>query len=411
MKKINFKQPKYVLPIIALPFLCLIFYVFSSWGKDKEPTPEELAKQKQSTEEINPSIPDPSKDVKDAQMKDKFEAYTDRFKKESDYSAVRSLDPAAEGNDGIQSLYNDREKRRIDSITNEIKNRQAQQQAGRMGGGGSSYMPSMETGRQRNSAMAETDRKLAQAMNELNQRRTRSGSDRPTGSQEDDYTKQMRMFKQQMDYMDSLEKSRDPEYKASLKKKPKSAKSDTTTIKPLAVTKTNSINPRVFNTIRAQKTELFIKAIIDENIKGYAGSRIRIRLLDDIQVGDNLLTKGTYLYGLIYGFQSQRVLISITSVMVGDNVLPISLKLYDNDGLEGLYVPASQFREFTKELGANGAQGIQYTDDGSGGNQIMTGLFTKLFTTTTTAAAELIKKDKAKLKYNTIVYLVPKEEK
>lgn len=411
MKKINFKQPKYVLPIIALPFLCLIFYVFSSWGKDKEPTPEELAKQKQSTEEINPSIPDPSKDVKDAQMKDKFEAYTDRFKKESDYSAVRSLDPAAEGNDGIQSLYNDREKRRIDSITNEIKNRQAQQQAGRIGGGGSSYMPSMETGRQRNSAMAETDRKLAQAMNELNQRRTRSGSDRPTASQEDDYTKQMRMFKQQMDYMDSLEKSRDPEYKASLKKKPKSAKADTTTIKPLAVTKTNSINPRVFNTIRAQKTELFIKAIIDENIKGYAGSRIRIRLLDDIQVGDNLLTKGTYLYGLIYGFQSQRVLISITSVMVGDNVLPISLKLYDNDGLEGLYVPASQFREFTKELGANGAQGIQYTDDGSGGNQIMTGLFTKLFTTTTTAAAELIKKDKAKLKYNTIVYLVPKEEK
>jgi len=410
MKKINFKQPKYVLPIIALPFLCLIFYVYSSWGKDKAPTPEELAKQKQNTQEINPEIPEPSKDVKDAQMKDKFEAYTDRFKKESDYSAVRSLDPTAEGNDGIHSLYSDREKRKIDSITNEIKNRQAQQQASRLAGGASSYMPTMQTG-DRNSAMSETDRKLAQAMNELNQRRARSAADRPTGPQEDDYTKQMRMFKQQMDYMDSLEKSRDPEYKASIKRKPKSPKADTTTVKPLAVTKTSSINPRVFNTIRPQKSELFIKAIIDENIKGYAGSRIRIRLLDDIQVGDNLLLKGTYLYGLIYGFQSQRVLISITSVMIGDNVLPISLKLYDNDGLEGLYVPASQFREFTKELGANAAQGIQYTDDGSGGNQIMTGLVTKLFTTTTTAAAELIKKDKAKLKYNTIVYLVPKEEK
>lgn len=407
MKKINFKQPKYVLPLIALPFLCLLFYVGTSWGKGKKPTPEEEAKAKQNTEEINPSIPDPSKEVQNAEMKDKFEAYTDRFKKESDYSAVRSLDPTESNQRGIHSVYNDNEKRRIDSITAEIKSRQLRQ---RTGGGysGSGYMPSVQTGG-RNSAMSETDRKLAQAMSELNQRRMRSGDNGPSRPQEDDYSKQMRMFKQQMDYMDSLEKSRDPEYRANSKKKLKPAKIDTATVKPLAVTKTNSINPRVFNTIRAEKSDLFIKAIIDENVQGYAGSRIRIRLLDDIQVGQELLLKGTYLYGLIYGFQAQRVLISITSVMVDNKVLPISLKLYDNDGLEGLYVPASKFREFTKELGANGAQGIQYSSEG--GNEIMTGLFTKLFTSTTTAAAQLIKKDKAKLKYNTIVYLVPKEDK
>ncbi|MES2062516.1 MAG: conjugative transposon protein TraM [Bacteroidota bacterium] len=407
--KIKFSQPKYVLPIIALPFLCLIFYVFSSWGKDKKQTPEEIAAAKQKIDQINPSIQDPSKDVRSADMKDKFEAYSDRFGKDQDYSAVQSLDPK-DPNDqnGIKSQYSSKEQRQLDSIAQSIKDRQAANAAGKLKGPGG-YMPSATSNSR--GAISETDKKLAEAMGELNNRH-RAADQRAAPSREDDYSKQMKMFKQQMEYMDSLEKSRDPEFKAAQKKKARQQKDlDSTKAKPLHVGKADGINTSVFNTIKAQKTDLFIKAIIDENIKGYAGSRIRIRLLDDIQVGENLLTKGTYLYGLINGFQSQRVLITITSVMIGDNLLPVNLKVYDNDGLEGLYVPSSQFREFTKDLGSSGAQGIQYTDDGSGSNQIMTGLVTKLFTSTTTAAAELIKKDKAKLKYNTIVYLVSKEEK
>ena len=34
--KINLKQPKYVLPLLALPFLCLFFYVFHSGGAKKQ---------------------------------------------------------------------------------------------------------------------------------------------------------------------------------------------------------------------------------------------------------------------------------------------------------------------------------------------------------------------------------------
>ena len=31
---IDFKQPKYILPIIMLPFLCLLFYGYKSFSKE-----------------------------------------------------------------------------------------------------------------------------------------------------------------------------------------------------------------------------------------------------------------------------------------------------------------------------------------------------------------------------------------
>lgn len=408
MKKINFNQPKYILPVIALPFLCLIFYVFSSWGKNKKQSKDEIARIKQKTDQINPAIQDPSKEVKAKSMKDKFEAYTDRFSRQSDYSAVQSVesnDPTSQGSS--KSLYSNLEKDRIDSITNDIKKRQLAESRLRRQGSGS-YTSSSEERAGKNSAISETDKRMAAAMTELNHRRTAAGSQGGSGGQEDEYAKQMKVFKQQMNYMDSIQQSHDPNYKPL--KKRKLSPTDTVTVKPLHVTKTDNVNAQVFNTIKAKQTDLFIKAIMDENLKGYAGSRIRIRLLDDIQVGQELLAKGTYLFGLIHGFQLQRVLIKINSIMVGDKILPVNLEIYDNDGLEGLYVPGSQFREFTKQLGASSTQGIQYNDDGSGSNAIMTGLVSKMFSSTTTAASQLIRKDKAKLKYNTIVYLVSKDK-
>ena len=55
--KINFKQPKYILPLIVLPFLCFCFYVFHHGaGKQKV-----AAKQ---TGGINTSVGDVSPEVK-----------------------------------------------------------------------------------------------------------------------------------------------------------------------------------------------------------------------------------------------------------------------------------------------------------------------------------------------------------
>ena len=97
-----------------------------------------------------------------------------------------------------------------------------------------------------------------------------------------------------------------------------------------------------------------IKAIIDEDIKAVDGSRVRLRLLDDVEINDVFLPKGSYLYATMSGFGQQRVKGSVKSLMVSDELVKVNLTIYDTDGMEGLYVPSSSFRETAKDV-AGGA--------------------------------------------------------
>ena len=47
---------------------------------------------------------------------------------------------------------------------------------------------------------------------------------------------------------------------------------------------------------------------------------------------------------------------SITSILVGDKFIKVKLSVFDNDGMEGFYVPESSFRDFVKDAGANTVQ-------------------------------------------------------
>ena len=142
------------------------------------------------------------------------------------------------------------------------------------------------------------------------------------------------------------------------------------------------------------------------------GARLRIRLLDDILIGNAIVSKGTYLYALISGYQAQRVKLTISSVMMGDKIYPIELSIYDVDGMEGLYVPASAFREFSKELGGNTAGGMNLTmqQNSDAMSQLYMSAIQKMFTSTSQAVTKTIKKNKANIKYGTSVYLIDPNE-
>ena len=64
--------------------------------------------------------------------------------------------------------------------------------------------------------------------------------------------------------------------------------------------------------------------MIDKTTKAHEGTRLRFKLLDDVTINKILLEKGTYLYGLVTGFGQQRVLASITSVVVGNKVIKVN---------------------------------------------------------------------------------------
>ena len=121
-----------------------------------------------------------------------------------------------------------------------------------------------------------------------------------------------------------------------------------------------------------------------------------------------MIKKGTYLYGEISGFSEQRVNIGIRYILSGDKILPVKLEIYDMDGLPGLYVPASVFREFSKDLGVTMAQGQMLSS--SGQESFSQSALDKIFTSSTNALANMIRKNKAKIKYDTFIYLIDPQE-
>ena len=185
--------------------------------------------------------------------------------------------------------------------------------------------------------------------------------------------------------------------------------------KATEVVKKVKVTSDYFNTLTRNEHEpKLIKAIIDEDIKAVDGSRVRLRLLDDIEIGETTVTKGAYLYATMSGFSSQRVKGSITSVLVDDELIKVSLSIYDTDGLEGLYVPGSQFRETTKDVASSAMQGnmsMDRTDRNNSFSQWGMQAVTNAYQKTSNAISKAIKKNRVKLKYGTFVYLVNGKEK
>ena len=178
------------------------------------------------------------------------------------------------------------------------------------------------------------------------------------------------------------------------------------------VTKAETSNSDSFNTVTDEEKldDPLIKAMIDKTTKAHEGTRLRFKLLDDVIVKGTKLKKGTYLYGTVTGFGQQRVMADITSILVKDKFLKIHLSVYDLDGMQGFYVPESAFRDMMKNAGSAAMQSNISFDSGGGSGISAEALalqaLQNVYQSTSSAVSQAIKKNRAKIKYNTIVYLI-----
>ena len=383
--QINLKQPKYILPLILLPFLCLFFFVYHSGFAAKKT-------EDKPVNGINASVGQVSGDVQKKQLDDKLDAYRNTYKEGDGMTAVNPLPSEKTSNPAFQSSYSDKEKKMLDSINEAMKAKYAQNPV------------SVTTHKQ----PANNDQAMLAALNGLkNRHRTES-----SGTTDQKVKDPMETFRQQMAYLDSMNKANDPAVKADRQKSEALAKAAAQkAAEPKLAVKLAGVPSSEFNTVLPEKHPDFIKVVIDENLTGYASSRIRLRLLDDIDAGNYRITKGTYLYALITGFSGQRVELTVKSILYENKILPVKLQVYDLDGLSGLYVPESAFRDFTKDLGTNTVQGVTIDGGGTGSvaSQFAMSTASKMFESTSSAIAGLIRKDKAKIKYNSYLYLIDNE--
>ena len=395
-KKINFKQPKYIFPLILLPVILFLGFQTTKY-LDKEKQPEEVSQ-------------DLSLNLGETQdsILSKNAAYDDLFQRGDGRSMLDGIDKDEDSLQNYSDNLDDKQKRYIDSL----KMVRSLNSRTNGNGGKESYY---KQNSQRNSDEKDFQRS-AEMIRMLNNESNGSGQN-PNSANQNSFRSAgnevendpVKMLKKQMLMMDSLEKAKNPEYQSALaaenKLKMNKEKMAAFLNSTLRVDK-SSLNPS-FNSIAKKSGDSFIKAVIDENTKGYLGSRIRFRLLEDINVGKHKINKGTMLYGQISGFSLQRVNLNVISILKDGNILPVNLSVFDMDGMQGLYVPASDFREMLREMGSNSVQGTQMD---KGGESFFTSLFSSLFSSTSKTISNMIRQNKAKLKYNSYIYLINDKE-
>ena len=402
LKKINWKQPKYMLPlIIYVPLLFVGYFVIDLFHTEKAEIPDTSMT---TTEYLNPELPDAK--MKGDGIGNKYESMLKSYGRIDDYSAMNNIDRNNdEEKEGYDSKYSDEERELLESQDAQKfaeLQRQLQESAQKgqevANGNVLSEEDRLARSQQRErEAMDELNRALAQAR--LQGQKATQVPESNTNEQEDIADNTPSKTEAKVTVNERLVKSIDDEDEAQ------------------EVVKKVKTTSDYFNTIvDADAEPNLIKAIIDENIKAVDGSRVRLRLLDDIEINEVVVPKGSYIYATMSGFGSQRVKGNVKSILIHDELIKVNLSLYDTDGLEGLYVPGSSFRETTKDV-ASGAMSntssltSSSTTAGNAlvqwGNQAISNAVQK----TSNALGKAIKKNSAKLKYGTFVYLINGKEK
>ena len=402
--KINWKQPKYMLPaIIYIPLLATAYFVidmFDTELADTSPTTLE------TTEYLNDKMP--TAQIQE-ELGSKYENMLKSYGKIEDYSAVENIERGeGEDTEDYDSRYSDadlaaleadaaQKMRELENESIESRLRQSQRRGEAMMSD-SAEAPLTEADRLERSKQRQ-DEALAELSRALAQARLAGQKSVEETSKETETTDTATTTHRATGQVEVNER---------IVREPGKDATATSVVKKI---RTNS---DYFNTLAENETEPhLIKAIIDEDIKCVDGSRVRLRLLDDIEIGERTLGKGTYLYAEMSGFGSQRVKGSVTSLLAGDEIVKVSLSLYDTDGLEGLYVPRSSFRETATDVASTAMSGNMSVSGGMDNTFTQWGVqaINNAYQRTANAISKNIRKNKAKLKYGTFVYLVNTAEK
>ena len=101
-----------------------------------------------------------------------------------------------------------------------------------------------------------------------------------------------------------------------------------------------------------------IEATVSETQSLVNGAVIQLRLTTDVYINGVLIPKGNPINGVVT-LNYERLQAEITSIRYGKSLFPVSLTIYDLDGLPGIYIPGSITRDVAKEGVNNNLQVLE----------------------------------------------------
>lgn len=367
MSKIKFKDPKYILPLIVLPFIFLFNYLILDFFPK-----EEVLTSLEDKEEMNLSLPTPNMDK--IGIDDKMDNLKNTFDEATDFSAIsENIKEGEIINDVEESLYSTDEAAELQMLQDSIANAKSRR---------NNFNP-----------VAVKQESVDEAQSLANQKRNLRNDPKPL-TPDQQFVKEMKMLDSVLNPEKYVKEQLENEVIKPIKETPAHV-----------VTNAKNISNPYFNNVSGSNSLRNIEGLLDEQIKVYLGSRVRIKLASDIVIEGINVKKNSYIYGIVSNFKAQRIEIKVSSIIVNNEIYEVDLDVYDMDGIKGLYVPSSKFRDFAQELGAETSQSSSSAAQ-SDEKAFMLDLMSEVAKTTSKTVSALIKKNKANLKYNTKINLI-----
>jgi conjugative transposon TraM protein len=103
-----------------------------------------------------------------------------------------------------------------------------------------------------------------------------------------------------------------------------------------------------------------IQAVVQETQTLVSGSTVKLRIVNDVYINGMLVPKDNFVFG-IASLNGERLHIAISSIRYGENILPVSLAVYDLDGMPGVFIPGAISRDVAKQSADASIQGLGLT--------------------------------------------------
>jgi conjugative transposon TraM protein len=396
LKKVDFRDRKYIFPLILfVPLSAMAYFIPGIF------TPGDRQGKAVMTDSINATMPA----ADNGDMKDRYDEMQEGMAEGGYYTAVDGIGQEEAGKDSSQ-VYSEGEMDAIDRKNAEQKQRQQEENELRQKLSESSrHVNSYDSEDDYSSGAYKSSRKqeMDQFARDLEDIQRRSGSYSGNGYSSQESPAAGRKASGSGSPGGSAT-GRNGNAAATAKEKKDR--------QPDLVSRIPDRTADSFNTIgnEAKVDKTLIRAMIDKTTRAHEGTRLRFKLLDDVTVKGMKLPKGTYLYGIVSGFGQQRVMADISSILVRDQFVKVHLSVYDLDGMEGFYVPESAFRDMMKNAGSSALQNNLSLNNGNdsevNAESIALQTLQNMYSSASSAVSADIRKNKARIKYNTVVYLI-----
>jgi conjugative transposon TraM protein len=118
-----------------------------------------------------------------------------------------------------------------------------------------------------------------------------------------------------------------------------------------------------------------IAAVIPEDQTLVAGATITLRLSQDAVINGITIPRDNPVYGLV-SISGDRMSVTVSSIRYRQGIYPVSLQVYDMDGLPGIHIPGAITRDVAKESADQGisSMGLNSLDPSIAGQAATAGI-------------------------------------